>query len=276
MVKSKGKTAFCLAFLILILLGTFSGCKTNNLLSVQQITGIQIKNISELNLTYQTPYPSVNVNNPEKIKNILTPIMNLQIQKSIKQPDQWTAGGWQLRIIIKNQDGSIITLDISKESILITHLGDCIKYDILTSFDTDSFIENIVETYRLAWITPLALVQLSPSEISSISISQNENMRKIENSDQILKILDFLYLITMEDIYTEELIDIENSISNEYCFLITYSNHTICYIKIDLKSNQVKISGQLINDEIKNKWRVYPLVNFSQQEKLKNIFNELG
>ena len=56
-------------------------------------------------------------------------------------------------------------------------------------------------------------------------------------------------------------------------FLITYSDDSTSHIQVYERANEIQISGRTSQGEIKDKWKIYPLVNFSYQERLKEILS---
>lgn len=283
------KIVFSCVFFSIIFVEIFCGCGDQENLpyssSLQEITNIGSENIIGLNLTYQTPYPSIDVQSRSEIEEILTPIMSIPVRKSENQPDRWTVGGWQLLIVVQNKDNSSIKLNFSKNLIEITsigtdgeQIGKKVRYDVSPTFDSDAFIENVVQKYRLQWLTLNSLID--QFEISSISISHGENAQtQLEDPEQILQILDFLLRITMEDFYTEISMDSKEPEEMNISFLITYFDGNTLQVTVNLENQQLYISGWTGQDNIKDKWQVYPLVYYSeierieQQERLNHILS---
>lgn len=270
-------------------MGVFYGCRDQENLtyssSIQEITKINSEKVIGLNLTYQTPYPSIDIQNRSEIEEILTPIMTVPVRKSKDQPDRWTSGGWQLLIVAKNDDNSSVKLNLAPGSIEITpvgpngkSIGKKVRYDLSPTFDSDAFIENIVQKYRFRRI--MLDTFINQHEISNIRISHGENTQtQFEDPEQILQILDFLIRTTMEDSYTEISMDAKKPEEIDFSFLITYFDRKIFHIIVDLENQQVYVSGWTGQNNIKDKWHVYPLAylseteEFEQQERLKKILD---
>ena len=124
-------------------------------------------------------------------------------------------------------------------------------------------------------ISLTGLIDLTPSNIEQIKVSEGGGLQtSIENSEQIEEICAFLSsAFTLKNHYRElKFSDINWSGMGDY-FLIIYSNNTTAHIQIYQNSNEIEISGQTKEGEIKDQWRIYPLVNFSQQERLKEILS---
>lgn len=282
------KIVFGCVFLSIVFV-VFWGCRDQENLpyssSIQEITKINSEKVTGLNLTYLTPYPSIDVQNRSEIEEILTPIMTVPVRKSKDQPDRWTSGGWQLLIVAKNDDNSSVKLDLAPGSIDITPvgtngkpIGKKVRYDLSPTFDSDAFIENILQKYRFRRI--MLDTFINRHEISNIRISHGENTQtQFEDPEQILQILDFLIRTTMEDSYTEIPMDSKKPEEMDFSFFITYLDGKTFHIIVDLENQQVYISGWTGLDNIKDKWQVYPLAylsereKFEQQERLKKILD---
>lgn len=256
----------------------FCGCRDQENLpyssSIQEITKMNSEKVIGLNLTYQTPYPSIDIQNRSEIEEILTPIMTIPVRKSKDQPDRWTSGGWQLLIVAKNENNSFVELNLSSGSIEITSvgangkpIGKKVRYDLSPTFDSDAFIENIVQKYHFRWVTLDTLI--NQHEISNIRINHGENTQaQFEDPEQILQILDFLVRTAMEDFYTEISMDSKEPEEMDFSFLITYFDGKTFHVTVDLENQHVYISGWTGQDNIKDKWKVYPLVYHSEKEQL--------
>lgn len=272
-------------------MGILFGCdrEEGTYFSLQHVAKIQPENVTELNLTYLTPYPSVDVTDATERKELLAIISEIPIQRQAIQPGDMD-GGWNLRFLLTNQDGSIKQVDISKDSLKITTIdsngnrkGRDVYYDISPSFDADSFIQNVVNTYGLEWISLPTFFQgeILSSNILNVQISENGGKTTIiENQNQIQEICSFLSHITLENKYEERNVSSmdEETLRGIY-FLVTYSDQSMFHIRIDSEKNQASIYGHTYREDIQDKWRIYPLVYYSekeqseQQERLKEILS---
>ena len=205
MVKQRYKTFIFSGLCIFIsMIGLLFGCEREEgtYFPLQQVAKIQPENVMGLNLTYQTPYPSVDVTDVTERNQLLDAISEIPIQRSARQPGEMMSGGWNLILRLKNQDGSVTEINISKYSLRLASIdangkleGRHIYYDISPSFDADSFIQNIVDTYGLEWISLLAFFggEIPFSNILNIQISESGGKQAvIENPDQIREICSFL------------------------------------------------------------------------------------
>lgn len=117
------------------------------------------------------------------------------------------------------------------------------------------------------------LIDLSSSNILKIHIMDGSIPKSpIENSDQIEEICSFLSsAFTLKNEYTE-LEDSPSELLGGYgaYFVIIYSDNTSSQIWI---ANGIHIRGKTKEGEIKDKWRTYPLIHFSQQERLNEILS---
>ena len=263
----------------IVLAGVLLGCEKEEgtYFSLQQVAKIQPENVTGLNLTYLTPYPSVDVTDATERKELLAIISEIPIQRQAIQPGDMD-GGWNLRFLLTNPDGSIKQVDISKDSLKITTIdsngnrkGRDVYYDISPSFDADSFIQNVVNTYGLEWISLPTFFQgeILSSNILNVQISENGGKQTvIENPDQIQEIASFLSHVTLQNKYTERNFSStdENGGMGVY-FLITYSDQSTVHIQIDPEKNQVSICGHTYHEDIQGKWRDYPLVYHSEKEQ---------
>lgn len=119
------------------------------------------------------------------------------------------------------------------------------------------------------------ILALSPSNILSIKISKGGGLQTIiENAEQLEEICLFLSsAFTLENKYTElNFSSVTWDGMGDY-FLITYSDNSTSHIQIYGGANEIQISGLTSEGEIKDKWRIYSLVNFSHQERLKGILS---
>ncbi len=274
------------------MIGLLFGCEREEgtYFPLQQVAKIQPENVMGLNLTYQTPYPSVDVTDVTERNQLLDAISEIPIQRSARQPGEMMSGGWNLILRLKNQDGSVTEINISKYSLRLASIdangkleGRHIYYDISPSFDADSFIQNIVDTYGLEWISLLAFFggEIPFSNILNIQISESGGKQAvIENPDQIREICSFLSHVTLQNKYTERNVSSMNEeIRRGIYFLITYLDQSTFHIQIDLEKNQASIYGHTYRENIQDKWRIYPLVYHSekelleQQERLKKILD---
>ena len=261
----------------IVLAGVLLGCEKEEgtYFSLQQVAKIQPENVTGLNLTYQTPYPSVDVTDAAERNQLLTAIAEIPVQRSARQPGAMD-GGWNLCFRLTNQDGSIKQVDIAKDSLKITTIdsngnrnGRDVYYDISPAFEAGSFIRNIVERYRMEWTYLSSILELSPSEIVSIGISENGGKQtKIEDSERQLQICDFLVHISMESIYEEAPMETGNNSGQDgIYFLITYQDGSSAHVMLDLEQKQGKINGRIVKGEITDKWRIYSLVYHSEKEQ---------
>ena len=264
----------------IVLAGVLLGCEKEEgtYFSLQQVAKIQPENVTGLNLTYQTPYPSVDVTDAAERNQLLAAISEIPVQRSAKQPGEMMAGVWNLLLRLKNQDGSVTEINISKDSLRIASIdangkldGRHIYYDISPSFEADSFIQNVVDTYGLEWISLPAFFggEIPSSNILNIQISESGGKQTvIENPDQIQEIASFLSYVTLQNKYTERNFSStdENGGMGVY-FLITYSDQSMVHIQIDPEKNQVSICGHTYHEDIQGKWRDYPLVYHSEKEQ---------
>ena len=119
------------------------------------------------------------------------------------------------------------------------------------------------------------ILDLSPSNILSIKISKSGGPQTIiENAEQIEEICSFLSsAFTLGNKYKE--LNFSSVIwggMGDY-FLITNSDDSTSHIQIYERANEIQISGRTSQGDIKDKWKIYPLVNFSYQERLKEILS---
>ena len=117
------------------------------------------------------------------------------------------------------------------------------------------------------------LIDLSPSNIVQIKLSQGGGPQTIiENPDQIKEICSFISsAFTLENQYKElKFSDITWVGGFGDYFLITYADNAKAHIQL---LDGIQISGRTKEGEITDRWRIYPLVNFSQQERLKEILS---
>lgn len=261
-------------------MGLLFGCEKDEgtYSSLQQVAKIQPENVAELNLTYLTPYPSVDVTDAAERKELLAVISEIPIQRQARQPGDLD-GGWNLCFLLTNQDGTVKRVDISKDSLRIASIdangnrnGRDVYYDISPSFDADSFIQNVVETYGLEWISLSAFFggEIPSSNILNIQISESGGKQTvIENPNQIQEIASFLSYVTLQNKYTERNFSSKDGGGEMgVYFLITYSDQSTFHIQIDSEKNQVSIRGHTYHEDIQGKWRDYPLVYHSEKEQL--------
>ena len=117
------------------------------------------------------------------------------------------------------------------------------------------------------------LIDLTPSNIVQIKLSQGGGPQTIiENPDQIKEICSFISsAFTLENQYKElKFSDITWVGGFGDYFLITYADNAKAHIQL---LDGIQISGRTKEGEITDRWRIYPLVNFSQQEQLKEIIS---
>lgn len=124
------------------------------------------------------------------------------------------------------------------------------------------------------------LVDLSPSNILNIKVIPSGTAPiVIDNPEQIKEICAFLSsAFTLENKYKElfPIEGVDGGIGD--CFAIFYLDKAITHIGIAREKSSgtisaIDISGWTKEGEIKGKSRRYSLVNFSQQEHLKEIFS---
>lgn len=124
------------------------------------------------------------------------------------------------------------------------------------------------------------VVDLTPSNIVQIKLSQGGGPQTvIENSDQIEEICSFLSsAFTLENQYKDYIPPADMSGGIGDYILIVYSDKATAHIQMGKDATTgiaagVQITGRTKEGEIKDKWRSYPLVNFSQQERLNEIIS---
>lgn len=124
------------------------------------------------------------------------------------------------------------------------------------------------------------LIDLSPSNIAQIRLSRGDVPQTIiENPEQLEEICSFLSsAFTLENQYKEFRMrdDVVGGIGDY--ILIRYSSNASVHIQIskneqDQTAAGILIMGRIKEGEIKDNWRNYRLVNFSEQERLNEIFS---
>ena len=124
------------------------------------------------------------------------------------------------------------------------------------------------------------LIDLSPSNIVQIKLSQGGGPQTIiENPDQIKEICSFISsAFTLENQYRDYTppADVDGGVGDY--IIIVYSDKATTHMEIGRDFTTgiaagVLIKGRTKEESTKDKWRSYPLVNFSQQERLKEILS---
>ncbi len=124
------------------------------------------------------------------------------------------------------------------------------------------------------------LIDLTPSNIAQIKLSQGGGPQTIiENPDQIKEICSFISsAFTLENQYRDYTppADVDGGVGDY--IIIVYSDKATTHMEIGRDFTTgiaagVLIKGRTKEESTKDKWRSYPLVNFSQQERLKEIIS---
>lgn len=124
------------------------------------------------------------------------------------------------------------------------------------------------------------LIDLSPSNILQIKVGKSDGpLTIIENSEQIQEICDFLSsAFTLENQYLDYTppTDVDGG-GGDY-MIIVYSDKATTHMETGRDyttkiAARIRIRGRTKEEDTKDKWRSYPLVNFSQQERLNEIIS---
>jgi hypothetical protein len=125
------------------------------------------------------------------------------------------------------------------------------------------------------------LIDLSPSNILQFKVGKGDGpLTIIENPEQIQEICAFLSsAFILENQYLDYTAptDLDGGRGGDY-IIIVYSDKATTHMNVtgDYTTKiaaGVDITGRTKEGEIKDKWRSYPLVNFSQQERLSEIIS---
>ncbi|MCI9576909.1 MAG: hypothetical protein HFJ84_09765 [Clostridiales bacterium] len=127
------------------------------------------------------------------------------------------------------------------------------------------------------------VVDLLPSNILQFKVGKGDGpLTIIENPEQIQEICDFLssaFILENQYQYQDKTFPtgMVGGMGGDY-MIIVYSDKATTHIQMGKDATTgiaagVQITGRTKEGEIKDKWRIYPLVNFSQQERLNEILS---